>query len=138
MDYGEEMDLYGLIQAGMELEREYQVTAAHSAVHIGSGSQQVLATPWMITYMERTCRDLLAEKLPGGYASVGVHVDIHHLAPTPVGSLVWVQARVTRVEGLQVHFNLEARDKLEPIGKGNHTRVVIDEARFMKRVASKA
>jgi predicted thioesterase len=55
-----------------------------------------------------------------------------------VGCLLWVQARVTRVEGLQVHFNLEARDKLEPIGKGNHTRVVIDEARFMKRVASKA
>ena len=135
---GADMDLSALIQIGLEIETEYEVSEGHSAVHIGSGSQQVLATPWMITYMERTCRDLIAEKLPDGYASVGVHVDVHHLAPTPVGGMVWVLARVSRVEGLQVQLSVEARDKFEPIGIGNHTRVVIDEARFMKRVASKA
>ena len=132
------MDLNALIQVGLEVEKEYEVAEGHSAIHIGSGSQRVLATPWMITYMERTCRDLIAEKLPDGYASVGVHVDVRHLAPTPVGVMVWVRARVNHVEGLQVQLTVEARDKYELIGKGYHTRVVIDEARFMKRVASKA
>jgi len=132
------MDLNSLIQVGLEIEKEYQVIEEHSAIHIGSGSQRVLATPWMITYMERTCRDLIAEYLPDGYASVGVHVDVRHLAPTPVGSMVSVRARVSHVEGLQVQLSIEARDKYELIGKGNHTRVVIDEARFMKRVAAKA
>jgi len=132
------MNLNELIRIGLEIEKEYEVIGHHSAVHIGSGSQRVLATPWMITYMERTCRDLIAEKLPDGYASVGVHVDVHHLAPTPVGGMVWVLARVSRVEGLQVQLSVKARDKFEQIGKGNHTRVVIDEARFMNRVAAKA
>ena len=132
------MELNELIRVGLEIEKEYEVIEHHSAVHIGSGSQRVLATPWMITYMERTCRDLIAEYLPDGYASVGVHVDVRHLAPTPVGGMVWVLARVSHVEGLQVGLNVEARDKFEQIGKGNHTRVVIDEARFMKRVAAKA
>jgi predicted thioesterase len=126
------------IQAGLSKEASYTVREEHSAIHIGSGSLRVLATPWMIAFMERTARDLLGERLPQGYSSVGVRVEVSHLAPSPVGSVVTVRAVVQSVEGSKVNLHIEARDPYELIGEGEHQRVVIDEERFLRRVQAKA
>jgi len=131
------MDLNELIQPGMLREETFLVEERHSAIHVGSGSLRVLATPWMIAFMENTARLLLAEHLPQGYSSVGAHVDVRHLAPTPVGSHVRVRTEVTEVDGLKVTFTVEAWDEQEQVGTGKHLRVVIDEGRFLKRVAAK-
>ena len=61
------MDLSQIVQVGKVSEKTFVVGDEHTAKHIGSGSQRVLATPWMITFMERTARDFLVECLPGGY-----------------------------------------------------------------------
>jgi len=113
------------------------VEEAHSAIHIGSGSHRVLASPWMITFMERAARLLLADLLPSGYSSVGVHVDIRHLAPTPVGGMLRVRAEVLAVENAKVKFSVQAADQVEPVGAGFHERVIIEEERFLRRVARK-
>lgn len=126
------------VQAGLSKEATYVVLEEHTAIHIGSGSLRVLATPWMIAFMERTARDLLSEHLPQGYSSVGVRVDVRHLAPSAVGSTVTVQAVVQSVDGAKVNLRIEARDQVEPIGAGEHQRVVIDEERFLRRVQAKA
>lgn len=126
------------IQAGLSKEATYVVLEEHTAVHIGSGSLRVLATPWMIAFMERTARDLLGEHLPQGYSSVGVRVDVRHLAPSAVGSLVTVRAAVQSVDGSKVNLRIEARDQHELVGEGEHQRVVIDEERFLRRVQAKA
>ena len=81
-------DWQGIFPVGMTSEQSFTVLEEHSAVHLGSGDLRVLATPWMITYMERTARDLLGQHLPQGSSSVGVHLDVHHLAATPVGAKV--------------------------------------------------
>ena len=131
------MELHQIIKPGLKKELVFQVEEEHSAVHVGSGSLRVLATPWMIAFMERTARQLLGELLPEGYSSVGVRVEVSHLAPTPVGSIVKASALVTVIEDTKVYFDLGAWDDVEKIGVGQHQRVVIDEERFLRRVAKK-
>ena len=132
------MDAKEFIKSGMSEEIQVVVEEQHTAAHVGSGSLRVLATPAMIGFMERAARDLLAKHLPEGYSSVGVHVDVRHLAPTPMGSSVRVRCEVLEVDELRVNFSVEAWDAAEKIGKGRHQRVVVDEARFLKRVNAKA
>jgi predicted thioesterase len=132
------MDLKDLFQVGMAKEKVFHVEEQNTALHVGSGSSRVLATPWMIAFMERAARDLLAEYLPDGFSSVGVLVNVRHLAPSPVGSSIRTRAEVQEVEGFTVTFNVQAWDEREKVGEGQHQRVVIDEARFLKRVAAKA
>ena len=131
------MDVSEYVQIGMSREETFTVEEVHTAAHVGSGSSRVLASPWMITFMERAARQLLGDVLPQGYSSVGVHVDVRHLAPSPVGSRVRAQAQVVAIEGSKVDFSVQAWDDYELVGAGTHRRVVIDEARFLSRVASK-
>jgi len=131
------MEVSELIQPGMTREDSFPITQENSAIHIGSGSSRVLATPWMIAFMERVSHRLLTCCLPEGYSSVGTHLDVRHLAPTPVGATIRVRVEVLSVEENRVHFSLEAWDDLEKIGEGRHERVVIDEARFLRRVEKK-
>ncbi len=132
------MDLEELIHPGMTLERTFVVEEQHLARHLGSGGASVLATPYMIAFMEGASHRLLAQSLPEGYSSVGTHVDIHHLAPTPQGSTVRIKTEVVSVEGNLVKFNVQAWDEREQIGSGLHERAVIDIARFQRRVAAKS
>ena len=128
------MDYSELITAGMINEKTFMVTENHSAIQAGSGGVPVLATPWMIAFMENVSFNLLEEKLSAGYSSVGVLVNVRHLAPTPIDKEVRVQSEVTLVEGKRVTFTLRAWDESVQIGKGTHQRVIIDKTRFLKRV----
>ena len=131
------MDLEEIIQVGMFHEESFQVVEEHLADQVGSGGAPVLATPWLIAYMERVAYRMLADVLPGGKSSVGVLVDVRHLAPTPVNGTVRVRAAVNELQGSKVEFEVLAWDQVEKIGEGIHRRVVIDEARFLKRVKGK-
>lgn len=131
------MDLNEFIHIGMFRELTFTVEEEHTAMHVGSGSSRVLATPWMILYMERTARVLLGDYLPDGYSSVGVRVEVSHLAPTPVGSQVRARAEIIAIDGIKVDLAVQARDEHELVGDGVHRRVVIEEARFLNRVAGK-
>jgi fluoroacetyl-CoA thioesterase len=91
----------------------------------------------MIAFMERVSHRLMAEHLAEGETSVGIYLEIKHLAPTPVGGSVRVKAEITEVVGNQVAFNVQAWDHIEMVGEGIHRRAVIDEARFLRRVEAK-
>jgi fluoroacetyl-CoA thioesterase len=131
------MELTELIHPGMTREGSFPITMDNSAIHIGSGSSRVLATPWLIAFMERVSHRLLTCCLPEGYSSVGTHLDVRHLAATPVGATIRTRAEVLSLDGNHVYFSIEAWDEQEKIGEGKHERVVIDEARFLKRVERK-
>ena len=132
------MNTSDYIKAGMKEEVSHLVEDQHTAEHVGSGSMRVLATPMMIAFMEQVARDLLARHLPVGYSSVGVHVDVRHLAPTPLGGTVRVKCEVLEVDGSKVTFSVQAWDRVEQVGEGKHQRVVINEERFFSRVNAKA
>jgi predicted thioesterase len=131
------MDLTTLFQPGMKKDEVFTIEEKYTAMHVGSGSSRVLATPWMIGFMERVAHHLLAEKLPEGYSSVGAMVNVRHLAPTPVGSQVQVRVEIETIEGLKVTFKVEVWDEVELIGSGIHERVVIDTARFLRRIENR-
>ena len=131
------MDLSTIVHTGIEREEIFLIEEEHTAKHVGSGGSRVLATPWMIGFMERVAHQLLAELLPAPYSSVGVLVNIRHLAPTPVGKQVRVQTKIISMEGMKVSFEVAAWDDIEEIGSGMHERYVIEIERFLKRVDKK-
>jgi len=131
------MDYQKTVRKGLTREETFTVEEQHAAAHVGSGGSRVLATPWMIAFMERVSYRLLAEHLGEGETSVGVLVNVRHLAATPIGVTVRVKAEVEHLEDSQVTFTVDAWDQAEKIGAGSHRRAVIDEERFLRRVAAK-
>lgn len=131
------LELNPILHPGDHHEDRIVVEEKHLASHVGSGSARVLATPWMIGFMERVSHQLIAQRLPEGYSSVGVMVNVRHLAPSVLGSVIQVSATVISVEKNRVTLKVEARDQDELIGEGIHERVIIEIERFLKRVAAK-
>lgn len=104
---------------------------------LGTDEARVLATPFLIGYMELTARNTIRPYLEPDEDSVGTLVNIRHLAATPVGMSVQFWAEVTAVEGRRVVFRVEARDESELIGEGIHERFVINIPRFVTKLAAK-
>ncbi len=125
------------LKAGLEGRAALVVAEEHTAPSIGSGKVRVLATPVMINLMEAAALDASEHLLPAGHQSLGIKLDVRHIAATPVGMQVNVTARLTAVEGRTLHFWVEARDERELIGDGAHHRVVVNVERFDKRVQAK-
>jgi len=116
---------------------ELVVGEEHTAPSIGSGKVRVLATPVMINLIEAAALAAIEHLLPAGYQSLGTHLDVRHLAATPVGMKVRATARVTKVDGRAVSFEVSAHDEKDLIGDGLHERVVVNVAKFDQRVQRK-
>jgi len=116
---------------------ELVVGEEHTAPSIGSGKVRVLATPVMINLIEAAALAAIEHLLPAGYQSLGTHLDVRHIAATPVGMKVKATARVTKVDGRTVSFEVSAHDEIDLIGDGLHERVVVNVEKFDQRVESK-
>jgi fluoroacetyl-CoA thioesterase len=99
---------------------------------------KVFATGFMIVLMEWTCLQLLAPHLDAGEGSLGIHVDVSHLAATLPGMTVTVEAECVAVDGRKVSFKVRAHDGIDVIGEGRHERAVVAWDKFKARVADKA
>jgi fluoroacetyl-CoA thioesterase len=98
----------------------------------------VFATGFMVGLMEWTCMQLLAAHLDQGEGSVGVHIDVSHVAATPPGFVVTVDTECIAVHGRRVAFKIKAHDGLDQIGEGRHERFVVAWEKFNARLAEKA
>ncbi|MBC8444988.1 MAG: thioesterase family protein [Chloroflexi bacterium] len=127
----------GDIRLGITGEAAATVTGTLLAPQLGSGSIEVYATPAMIALIESAAVAAIDPLLPPGQASVGIALNVEHLAATPLGQQVRAQAEVTAVEGRRITFAVQAWDEHELIGRGTHTRYVVDIDRFVQRVGSK-
>ncbi len=96
------------------------------------------ATPSMILDIEHTCRELILEHADAGEDSIGMEVAVKHLAPTLMGMTVEITVRVAAVEGRKVTFEVAAKDELDAISAGSHTRFVVDKAKTFERLKAKA
>lgn len=126
----------------MHLDRDTSVTldftvgAADTAAALGSGHLQVLATPRLIAWLEAAAVEALDEAVEAGETSVGVMVELDHVAPSLVGDTVHVTASVHKIDGRFVEFDLRAtRHNTHDgeIARGRHRRVVVDGGRFMDK-----
>jgi len=99
---------------------------------------RVYSTPNLVRDIEHTCRDLILEHGDAGEDSVGIEVSLRHLAPTLPGMMAEITVTVSAVEGRKVTFDVAAKDNLEAISAGTHSRFVVDRAKTVERLKAKA
>jgi fluoroacetyl-CoA thioesterase len=97
----------------------------------------VLSTPTMVAMMEHAAMDAIRAYLDPGESSVGMSIEVNHVAATPPGHRVRAEAELTKVEGRRLEFSVRAFDEVEEIGSGTHRRAVIDSAKFNDRIKPK-
>jgi predicted thioesterase len=126
------------VETGAIKERTIIVDLGQTTSFLWEG-ENVFSTPSMIAEMEETCRLLLKENFlrDPEWDSVGTLVNIKHLAATPVGAEVSFKAKVVSVEGRRVMFEVEAVDRLEKVGEGQHERFIINIPRFRAKFNEK-
>ncbi|HZQ05489.1 MAG TPA: type II toxin-antitoxin system PemK/MazF family toxin [Anaerolineae bacterium] len=122
---------------GLVGEANDLVTAENTAARWGSGMVAGFSTPAMIGLMETAAFNATKVVLPTTQSTVGIEVNIKHLAATPIGMHVRARAELERVDGRKLFFKVEAWDDVEKIGEGTHARFVVDLDRFEKRFEEK-
>jgi fluoroacetyl-CoA thioesterase len=108
------------------------VTEADTAAAVGSGDVPVLATPRVLALAERATVAAVAGALEAGATTVGTRVELDHLAPSPVGAELEVDAVLERVAGRRLEFAVRLRDGDRPVAGGRVVRVVVDAADFVR------
>lgn len=98
----------------------------------------VFATGFMVGLMEWTCLKVLESHLDAGEGSVGIHIDVSHVAATVPGQTVTVEVECTEVNGRRVWFRVKAHDGIDMIGEGRHERMIVPWDKFEARVNEKA
>src|SRR5258708_9236240 len=122
---------------GAAAERKFAVEAVHAISFGPYGPPPVLSTPWLVWFLEHAALDAALPFLEAGEITVGTHVEVDHLAPTPVGAQVTCTARIVHNEGPVISFQLEASDEHEIVARGFHKRRVVKVDRFAARVEQK-
>lgn len=115
----------------------FTVEPQHTIDFADARMPAVLATPHLVNFLEKVAREALKPALEDGESSVGMEIEVKHLAPTPVGQAVNCLARIIRVEDRIVDFQVEASDATEVIARGFHKRAILNVDRFARRVAKK-
>ena len=119
------------IKVGDFKSYETKIENTHTASSFGSGGFDVLATPQLVAQIEAAAYLLLKDC---GVESVGTKINLNHIKATIVGEYVKSIAKVTKVDGRKIDFEVVAYCNNEVIGEGYHTRVVIDPDKFMQKL----
>ena len=123
------------IEINKEFNKTYLVKENNTAKNMGSGDLDVLATPSLVAFMENAAKEYLNTFLPEELGSVGSNININHLAPTLVGKEITVQGKITEIiKEKIIIFSLEAYEKDKKIGDATHTRVIINNEKFLNKL----
>jgi predicted thioesterase len=122
------------LKEGLTASQTMTVSDKDTAIYHGSGKLKVYATPAMVAFMENTAIACIDGNLEKGMDSVGIQIDTKHSKATKVGQKVSCTAKVTKVDGKKVSFELEASDEDGVIGSAKHMRYLIDPVKFMSRL----
>ena len=123
------------MEAGIKNEKSIVVTNEVTASKVGSGLLPVYATPSMIALMEGTCAESVQPYLAAGEGTVGVAVDIKHIAAPPVGMTVRCESLLKEVNGKKLVFEVNVYDEKGLVGTGIHKRAIINNEAFMARLS---
>lgn len=131
------------LTVGLRHSEQFTVESRHTVPEVDTvwpGFQDmppVLATAMMVAFIEQTCIQGLRPFLAQGQHTVGIHVDVGHVAATPVGMKVIAEVELVKIDGKALLFKVSCRDEAGLIGEGMHRRAIIDIARFMQRLQEK-
>lgn len=119
------------------LEHELVRVVTRDLCVLATRTPPVFATAEMVKLMEFAAYQVLEPFYEEQETSVGVRVEVQHLAPTPLGMRVRAKARLVQIDGRRFFFDIEANDEKEPIGRGTNERFVVDVDRFRVRLEKK-
>jgi fluoroacetyl-CoA thioesterase len=125
------------LQPGISLVRRITVGKEKTISFMGEEGR-VYGTPFLVLDIEHTCRNLILEHADPDEDSVGTEVAVKHLAPTLPGSTVEITVTVMAVEGRKVTFSVAAKDEVDTISSGSHSRFVVEKAKTFERLKAKA
>lgn len=125
-------------EIGMSRELKIKTHPGQSAQTFYPHLPNVFATPFLAGLMEQVSAELINERLDAGEQSVGISMNLKHIAATPLGMEVRVRTEITAIDGRKLTFSLEAFDDIEKIGEAVHERFIIQAEKFNARVADKA
>lgn len=126
-----------MLQTGIKGYQEIIVTEEDTAKAHRSGTMEVLATPWMAALMEETAWKSVAGELESGMGTVGIRLELDHLAPTPVGMKVYCESILEKADGRKLSFTVIAKDEKGEIGKAVHERFIVEEEKFQNKANQK-
>ena len=119
------------LQRGMSEEQTITTTPEMGITHLGPDAPSMYSTPAMISLIEGTCVRFLSRFVDPGEQTVGYHVDVRHLAPTPIGKKVTAKVTLKQIEGRRYTFDVEVHNEDGvKIGEGIHERALVDISRF--------
>jgi fluoroacetyl-CoA thioesterase len=124
------------LKPGLTAEVKYTVDEGRTTAVLGA-DLRVYATPMMILDIERTCHELFKQHADAGEGSVGIKVEVEHLAPTIAGAEVTVSVKLLEMNGRKLRFQASVRDRIEELGRGFHERFVVETAKSKARIEKK-
>lgn len=127
-----------MISPGLEQTAQQTVTSELTAAELGSGDLAVLGTPAVLALVERVAVAAVAAGLEPGTTTVGARVELDHLAPTPVGAMVSVSARVEAADPRRLTFSFEVSDAAGPVARGTHIRAIVMHDEFLAKAEARA
>jgi fluoroacetyl-CoA thioesterase len=127
----------GKIEVGRTYQSQTRVEEWMTAEKAGNRGVDVLSTPMLLQLVEEAAMQCIAPILSEEEISLGTHVDLAHLAATPVGLIVRTEVEVLKVDGRRVEFAFTAFDEREKIAEGTHERYVSSRATFRERLNEK-
>jgi fluoroacetyl-CoA thioesterase len=124
------------LKPGLAVTRRIEIDSDRTISFMGDDCR-VYSTPKLLYDIEIACRDLLLEHVEAGKDSVGTRVELDHVGATLLG--MWVEITVTLVDinGPAVGFEFSARDSVEVVARGKHSRFIVDTAKTVQRLKSK-
>ena len=126
------------IPVGMKGTYAVDVTIENTASRVRSGGVPTFSTPSMVAGMECCCSNSMLPYLDEGQGSVGIRIEVKHMASTPIGMHVRFESEVIERDRRRLVFRVKAFDEIEQVGEGIHERFVIDTDKFLgKSVAKK-
>jgi fluoroacetyl-CoA thioesterase len=128
----------GELDPGLSATRHLRVGDEDTAARLGSGDVPVLATPRLLALAEAACVDAIRDELDGGKTTVGVHAEVDHDKPSPVGAEVDLEATLIGHHGRRLEFNVVFRQDREIVARIQHRRVIVDRQRFLERCGASA
>jgi predicted thioesterase len=120
-------------EPGLAAQVTMTVADGDTAEALRCGEVAVLATPRVIALAEEATVEALAGRLDPHETSVGMRIQLDHLAPSAVGARVTADATLEKVEGRRLTFTVSISDDRGLVAAGKVTRVVVDRAKFLDK-----
>lgn len=126
-----------MLNIGIKGKHSVIVDKTNTAATLGSGSLEVFSTPAMVALLENTCKVSVNTYLEHGFDTVGISVNIKHIAATPIGQNVTCESELIEIDRKRLVFKVTIFDEKQEVGNGIHERFIVNSEQFLANINSK-